>query len=166
MLSVEDWAEIRRLHKADGMPIKVIARTVGCSKNTVKKALSASGPPSYSPAPSGSVVDVVEPLIREYLQGAEHAGDGDRRTDRLGALDPGGSYWGYLRGSHRSQPEARASASRRRAQRVLRRRRATSGSSSTTASKSWWGIAITFRASSAVTFADRGRPSIMLISPK
>ena len=69
MLSVEDWAEIRRLHKAEGMPIKVIARTMGCSKNTVKKALSASGPPSYSRAPSGSVVDAVEPLIREYLQG-------------------------------------------------------------------------------------------------
>ena len=32
VLSVEDWAEIRRLHKAEGMPIKVIARTVGCSK--------------------------------------------------------------------------------------------------------------------------------------
>ena len=69
MLSVEDWAEIRRLHKAEGMPIKVIARTMGCSKNTVKKALSAAGPPSYSRAPSGSVVDAVEPLIREYLQG-------------------------------------------------------------------------------------------------
>ena len=53
MLSAEDWAEIRRLHKADGMPIKVIARTVGCSKNTVKKALSASGPPSYSPCAVG-----------------------------------------------------------------------------------------------------------------
>lgn len=69
MLSVEDWAEIRRLHRAEGMPIKVVARTVGCSKNTVKKALSASGPPSYSRAASGSVVDAVEPVIREYLQG-------------------------------------------------------------------------------------------------
>ena len=35
MLSVEDWAEIRRLHRAERMPIKVIARVVGCSKNTV-----------------------------------------------------------------------------------------------------------------------------------
>ena len=30
MLSVEDWAEICRLHKAEGMPIKVIARTMDC----------------------------------------------------------------------------------------------------------------------------------------
>ena len=30
MLSVEDWAEIRRLHRAEGMPIKEIARVLGC----------------------------------------------------------------------------------------------------------------------------------------
>ena len=41
MLSVEDWAEIRRLYRAERMPIKVIARVLGCSKNTVKKALAA-----------------------------------------------------------------------------------------------------------------------------
>ena len=68
MLSVEDWAEIRRLHRAEGMPIKVIARTVGCSKNTVKRALAADGPPSYSRAPAGSIVDAVEPRIRELLR--------------------------------------------------------------------------------------------------
>jgi DNA-binding transcriptional regulator YiaG len=38
VLEVEDWAEIRRLRKAEKMPIKVIARVVGCSRNTVKKA--------------------------------------------------------------------------------------------------------------------------------
>ena len=26
---MEDWAEIRRLHRAEGMPIKAIARTLG-----------------------------------------------------------------------------------------------------------------------------------------
>ena len=39
MLGVEDWAEIRRLRRAEGMPIKAIARVVGVSKNTVKRAL-------------------------------------------------------------------------------------------------------------------------------
>ena len=68
MLSVEDWAEIRRLHRAERMPIKVIARVVGCSKNTVRKALAADGPPAYRRQPRGSVVDVVEPRIRELLQ--------------------------------------------------------------------------------------------------
>ena len=82
MLSVEDWAEIRRLHKAEGMPIKVIARTMDCSKNTVKKALSAAGPPSYSRAPAGSVVDAVEPLIRDYLGQKLAIGPGLRAPDR------------------------------------------------------------------------------------
>ncbi|MCH9734746.1 MAG: helix-turn-helix domain-containing protein, partial [Actinomycetia bacterium] len=40
MLSVEDWAEIRRLRRAEGLPIKMIARTLNISKNTVKSALA------------------------------------------------------------------------------------------------------------------------------
>ena len=68
MLSVEDWAEIRRLHRAERMPIKVIARVVGCSKNTVKNALAAEAPPAYRRRSRGSVVDAVEPRIRELLQ--------------------------------------------------------------------------------------------------
>jgi transposase len=68
VLSVEDWAEIRRLYRAERMPIKIIARVLGCSKNTVKKAMAADGPPTYRRGPRGSVVDAVEPRIRELLQ--------------------------------------------------------------------------------------------------
>ena len=67
MLSVEDWAEIRRLHRAEQMPIKQIARVMECSKNTVKRALAAEGPPRYERVARGSVVDPVEPRIRELL---------------------------------------------------------------------------------------------------
>ena len=67
MLFVEDWAEIRRLHRAEKMPIKVIARVLGCSKNTVKAALAADRPPGYSRRSGGSIVDEVEPRIRELL---------------------------------------------------------------------------------------------------
>jgi transposase len=67
VLSVEDWAEIRRLHRAEGMPIKQVARVMGCSKNTVKGALAADGPPRYRRVARGSVVDAVEPRIRELL---------------------------------------------------------------------------------------------------
>jgi transposase len=49
------------------MPIKVIARVLGCSKNTVKAALAADRPPKYSRRPAGSIVDEVEPRIRELL---------------------------------------------------------------------------------------------------
>ena len=58
-MSVEDWAEIRRLHRAERMPIKVIARVVGCSKNTVKNALAAEAPPAYRRQARGSVVDAM-----------------------------------------------------------------------------------------------------------
>jgi hypothetical protein len=65
---VEDWAEIRRLCRSEGMPIKVVARVMGCSKNTVKRALAADGPPIYQRPPRGSIVDAVEPRVRELLQ--------------------------------------------------------------------------------------------------
>jgi transposase len=68
VLSVEDWAEIRRLCRSEGMPIKVVARVMGCSKNTVKRALAADGPPIYQRRPRGSIVDAVEPRVRELLQ--------------------------------------------------------------------------------------------------
>jgi transposase len=67
VLCVEDWAEIRRLHRAEEMPIKVIARVMGCSKNTVKAALASEGPPRYVRVGSGSIVDEVEAQIRELL---------------------------------------------------------------------------------------------------
>jgi transposase len=68
MLSVEDWAEIRRLYRAEGLPKKVIARVMGISKNTVKDALACDEPPKYRRAQKGSIVDEVEPRIRELLQ--------------------------------------------------------------------------------------------------
>lgn len=68
MLSVEDWAEIRRLHRAEGLPIKMIARTLGVSRNTVRAALAAEGPPKYVRRPTGSAVDDFEQRIREQLR--------------------------------------------------------------------------------------------------
>jgi transposase len=67
-LGVEDWAEIRRLHRSEGMPIKVIARVMGISRNTVKAALAGEVAPAYRRRPAGSIVDGVEPRIRELLQ--------------------------------------------------------------------------------------------------
>lgn len=68
MLSVEDWAEIRRLHRAEGLPIKMIARVLGVSRNTVRSALASDGPPRYQRLPAGSAVDEFEPRIRELLK--------------------------------------------------------------------------------------------------
>ncbi len=68
MLSVEDWAEIRRLHRAEGLPIKAIARLLGVSRNTVRTAIASDAAPKYERRPTGSIVDEVEARIRELLQ--------------------------------------------------------------------------------------------------
>jgi len=68
VLRVEDWAEIRRLRRAEQMPIAEIARVMGISRNTVKAALASDNPPKYHRAPAGSVADGFEPRIRELLR--------------------------------------------------------------------------------------------------
>jgi transposase len=67
LLSVEDWAEIRRLRRAERLPIKTIARTLGVSRNTVRAAIASDGPPRYERKPAGSAVDAFEDAIREQL---------------------------------------------------------------------------------------------------
>jgi len=64
---VEDWAEIRRLHRAEGVPIKEIARRLGVARNTVRAALKSDGPPKYQRAARGSVADAYEPQVRALL---------------------------------------------------------------------------------------------------
>ncbi len=68
MLGVEDWAEIRRLRRAEGLAISEIARLRGISRNTVRAALVSDAPPRYVRRPMGSVVDAFEPRVRELLR--------------------------------------------------------------------------------------------------
>ena len=65
---MEDWAEIRRLYRAEGVPIKEIARRLGVARNTVKAVLASDRPPKYERAPRGSVADVFEPQVRALLR--------------------------------------------------------------------------------------------------
>jgi transposase len=67
LLNVEDWAEIRRLHLAEGVAIKEIARRLGLARNTVREAVRSATPPRYERKPTGSAVDAVEPDIRRLL---------------------------------------------------------------------------------------------------
>jgi transposase len=64
---MENRAEIRRLHRAEGIPIKAVVRRLGISKNTVKSALACEEPPKYERPPKGSAVDAFDPRIRELL---------------------------------------------------------------------------------------------------
>ena len=67
MITVDEWAEIRRLHRSQGLGIKAIARKLGISKNTVRRALRAGEVPRYQRPPKGSIADAAEPAIREQL---------------------------------------------------------------------------------------------------
>jgi transposase len=50
------------------MPIKEIVRVMEVSRNTVRAAIRSDGPPSYRRRQRDSVVDVVEPRVRELLK--------------------------------------------------------------------------------------------------
>jgi transposase len=67
VITLDEWAEIRRLHRSEALPIKAIARKLGISKNTVRRALRADEVPRYQRPPKGSIADAVEPAIREQL---------------------------------------------------------------------------------------------------
>jgi predicted transcriptional regulator len=67
VLSVEDWAEIRRLRRSEQLSISEVARVMGVARNTVKAALASGRPPKYQRVLAGSIVDEVEPRIRELL---------------------------------------------------------------------------------------------------
>ena len=69
LLTVEDWAEIRRLHRAEGLSINEIVRHTGVARNTVRAALRSDAPPEYRRRGPGSIVDPVEPEIRRLLMG-------------------------------------------------------------------------------------------------
>lgn len=83
---MEDWAEIRRLHRSEGLAIKAIARQLGVARNTVRSALAARRPiRSISVAePEGEIVHLLTPGSRASLRtGRMHVVKGD---------EPLGSY--------------------------------------------------------------------------
>jgi transposase len=51
------------------MAIKAIARRLGVSRNAVRRALARDAAPKYVRPAQGSIVDAVDPAIRELLQG-------------------------------------------------------------------------------------------------
>lgn len=68
MLAVEQWAEIRRLALVEGLSQREIRRRTGAARDTIRKAVASSEPPSYGPrAPRGSKLDPFEAEIRSQL---------------------------------------------------------------------------------------------------
>lgn len=64
---MENWAEIRRLHRSEKVRIKKIARKLGIARNTAWAALASDRPPKYERAGRGSLVDGVEMDVRKLL---------------------------------------------------------------------------------------------------
>jgi transposase len=67
LIEVEDWAEIRRLPRAEKLGTRTIAKRLGVARNTVREALRSDLPPRYVRRSPGSIVDAVEAKIRELL---------------------------------------------------------------------------------------------------
>jgi hypothetical protein len=69
VISVEDWALIRRL-VADGVPRRQVARQLGIGRSTVDRALESDRPPKYERKPGPTSFTPFEARVRAIL--AEH----------------------------------------------------------------------------------------------
>ena len=67
MVGVEQWAEIRRLHRVDGVSIREISRRTGLHRKTIRRALAAPEPPRYFRPAGGSKVDPFKDWICDQL---------------------------------------------------------------------------------------------------
>ncbi len=66
VISVEDWALIRRL-VADGVPQRQVARQLGIGRSTVARAVASAGPPKYERTPGPTAFAPFEARVRELL---------------------------------------------------------------------------------------------------
>jgi transposase len=68
MLTVETWAEIRRLHFVEKLSKRAIARRLGIHRATVTRALASQLLPAYTRAPQPSLLDPYKPRIQSLLE--------------------------------------------------------------------------------------------------
>jgi transposase len=68
--NVSEWAEVRAL-VADGVSQREIASRLGMNRRTVRRLAEAAQPPRYRRQPVGSMLDPLEPVIREVLKEVE-----------------------------------------------------------------------------------------------
>lgn len=70
MVSVEQWAEVRRLVLVEQMSQREVARRTGLARDTVARMLMSEKPPVYSPRPRvGSKLDPFRDWVCEQLAG-------------------------------------------------------------------------------------------------
>lgn len=67
MIKVQEWAEIRHLHAAEGLSQRAIADRLGVAPKTVARALALEMPPTYCRPPAVSAFDGFEAAVRSLL---------------------------------------------------------------------------------------------------
>lgn len=65
--SALEWAEAKAM-AADGLTKSEIAKRLGINRRTAARLVEASEPPHYSRAPTGSMLDPLEPVLRKLIE--------------------------------------------------------------------------------------------------
>ena len=68
MRSALEWAQVRAL-AGDGLSEREIARRLGINRRTVRRLAGADEPPRYERAAAGSMLDPLEQVIRQLIEG-------------------------------------------------------------------------------------------------
>jgi transposase len=67
LVGVEQWAEVRRMRRVEGLSAREISRRTGLARDTVTRLLSAAEPPRYSRESTGSKLDPFKDWICDQL---------------------------------------------------------------------------------------------------
>jgi transposase len=68
VVGVEQWAEIRRMHRVERLSIREISRRTGLHRKTIRRALATDTPPRYLRPSAGSKLDPFKDWICEQLR--------------------------------------------------------------------------------------------------
>jgi len=88
MIDVEDWAEIRRLHRAEGMKIKAIVRHLGIARNTVRRRCARMVRFAMSGRRRDRAVNAFEPAIRLLAEFPSMPASAGTQRPSLGVARP------------------------------------------------------------------------------
>jgi transposase len=67
LIGVEQWAEVRRMHRVEGLSGREISRRTGLHRDTIARLLVAPEPPRYQRKAAGSKLDPFRDWICEQL---------------------------------------------------------------------------------------------------
>ncbi len=87
---MEQWAEIRRLHRVERVSIREIHRRTGRHCDTIRRALESEVPPRYQRPPGISKLDALKGWIEQQLRADSRIPSNQLRgqVDRdIGCLD-------------------------------------------------------------------------------